>query len=512
MVRIVRGAGAAAALVAAFAFGGRQARAASLERPVGSYLIDDDGDDEDIGPVIKEVEKGLNELFLVDESKQLRVRKDFREGLPLPAEQLERMISGFAGVGDDGKIHIKDPDQVRPYLPMMKNFLKRGGVDQLKKMKEDLAKKSPEERKAAIQKLMEQGRQFGMVPQPEPEDDGKDKKKEKRKDDGDEKRREEKRTEERRIIEKKLAGERDGREPRGLLEERIAKLEARVEKLTSLLERMMNERGGAPARPGERGERRFSFVFPPGGERGGERDDGWRREPWGMRGEPGRARPRTEERGARGRREAPRDDRREGREGDRRGPRFDFFRGGDPEQMRQRLEEGFRALERHFRDMERDMRERFDRDGGRRDERRSERRDDRRRGRDRDEDEDDDDDDDRGGFSLRGDDLRDVIGGLRQFAKILEPRDVELLLRVVEKVSRDFDPRDLQDQGKLLSKIQESVEPEDMGRLMEIVSEFMATPEGRALAHRLGDFGGQLPKLQPRREAPRAPRRAAELY
>jgi hypothetical protein len=364
-------------------------------------------------------------------------------------------------------------------------------------MKEDLAKKSPEERKAAIQKLMEQGRQFGFTPPaPEP-DDGKDKKK---KDDGD-KKREEKRTEERRTERRRDDGPRGG----GPLEERMARLESKVDKLAQALERLMGDRGGE--RPGS-GERRFLFQFPRPGERGGERSGDWQREPWGMRGEPGQGRPRTEERGRREERGG-----REERNDERRGPRFDFFRGGDQEQLRERLDDIFRNLERHLRDMERDFRERFDRGGDRgRDERRAEPRRER-RGRDRDEDE--DDDDDRGGFNLRdaGGSLRDVIQGLTKLASMLEPQDLEIFVRLVEGLVKNVGPEDLQDlnPGKLMLKVQESVDPQDMGRLMEIFGNFIATPEGRALAKRLEGLGGQLPKLQPpRREpAPKAPGRRA---
>src|SRR5262249_15635590 len=74
------------------------------------------------------------------------------------------------------------------------------------------------------------------------------------------------------------------------------------------------------------------------------------------------------------------------------------------------------------------------------------------------------------------------------------------------------------DQGKLLGKLQESVSPDDIGRFMEIFSDFIATPEGRAFQKRLESFMGrvQLPfgprGDQPRQRAERPAKKAEKQH
>src|SRR4051812_8544753 len=171
-------------------FGGARVEAAAVPSQV---LLPEEDDDANFDKLVAEVEKSLNELLLIDENKQLRVRKEMRDGLPMPAEQLEKMIGGFLHVNDKGKIEARDPEMIRPYLPMIKNFLGNGGTERLKKMREELKNKSPEERREAVEKLMQEGRGFMPGAPRAPENDDKDKKKEKG------------RAEEKRAIEEKKA-------------------------------------------------------------------------------------------------------------------------------------------------------------------------------------------------------------------------------------------------------------------------------------------------------------------
>ena len=67
----------------------------------------------------------------------------------MPGNDLRYWVSHgtVCTVGDDGKIKLRNPDQIRPFLPQIQGFLKGlGGTDKLK----ELSKKSPEERKAAM--------------------------------------------------------------------------------------------------------------------------------------------------------------------------------------------------------------------------------------------------------------------------------------------------------------------------------------------------------------------------
>ena len=61
---------------------------------------------------------------------------------------MERMLQLMVKVGDDGKLHIRNPEQIKPFMPQIEGFFKNGGVEKLK----ELQNKSAEERKAAIKK------------------------------------------------------------------------------------------------------------------------------------------------------------------------------------------------------------------------------------------------------------------------------------------------------------------------------------------------------------------------
>src|SRR5438270_5216641 len=97
---------------------GRPALAQSDDKPAPAKDDKADGEkDEAFAKKVTEVEKGLNDFLLVDEDKKVHVRKEFAEGLPMPAPQLERMLQMLVKVGDDGKLRLRNPDQIRPFLP-----------------------------------------------------------------------------------------------------------------------------------------------------------------------------------------------------------------------------------------------------------------------------------------------------------------------------------------------------------------------------------------------------------
>src|SRR6476659_7057823 len=115
------GAGALIALLAS----GRPTLAQSHDEVIP---VDNDDEDADFAKRVKELEKGLNEFLTVDEDKKVHVKKEFQEGLPMPADQMERMLQMMVKVGDDGKLKVRNPDQLKPFMPQIEGFLKNGGL------------------------------------------------------------------------------------------------------------------------------------------------------------------------------------------------------------------------------------------------------------------------------------------------------------------------------------------------------------------------------------------------
>src|SRR4051794_10639931 len=97
---------------------------ANSQEGVYETTLDDGDDDAKFDKQVKEVEKSLNEFLTVDEDKKVHIKKEFREGLPMPAEQVERMLQMSVKIGDDGKIRLRNPEQIRPFLPQIEGFLK----------------------------------------------------------------------------------------------------------------------------------------------------------------------------------------------------------------------------------------------------------------------------------------------------------------------------------------------------------------------------------------------------
>src|SRR5436853_151197 len=62
-------------------------------------VTDDDEDDAAFAKQVKETEAALNDFLMVDEDKKVHVRKEFADGLPLPAPQVERMLQMWMKVG-----------------------------------------------------------------------------------------------------------------------------------------------------------------------------------------------------------------------------------------------------------------------------------------------------------------------------------------------------------------------------------------------------------------------------
>src|SRR5688572_29202590 len=84
--------------------------------------------DDELAKEIREVEEQLGKLLIVDGSGKLSLRPEVRESLPVPPERVEIMLATFVEVGQDGKIRIRNPEAVRPYLPMIRQFLDQGGL------------------------------------------------------------------------------------------------------------------------------------------------------------------------------------------------------------------------------------------------------------------------------------------------------------------------------------------------------------------------------------------------
>src|SRR5581483_2570341 len=106
------GVGALMALLSA----GRPALAQSHDDH-SAPVDNNDDDDAKFKEKVSELEKNLNELLTIDEDKKVHVRKEFQEGLPMPAAQMERMLQLMVRVGDDGKLHIRNPEQIKPFMP-----------------------------------------------------------------------------------------------------------------------------------------------------------------------------------------------------------------------------------------------------------------------------------------------------------------------------------------------------------------------------------------------------------
>lgn len=469
------GAGALVALLSA----GRPALAQSHDESVP--VNDDADDDAAFKKRVGELEQHLNSFLTVDEDKKIHVRKEFQEGLPMPAAQMERMLQLMVKVGDDGELHIRNPEQIKPFMPQIEGFFKNGGAEKLKELKD----KSPEERKAAIEKMMrEQGVNPGVKPKAESDDDD---------DDDDGPRRGPHRD---RGGERGPRGDRGGehrapepprpprapeapRAPRterrdapygGSVEQRLERIEKRLDAIME----MLRDRQGPGA------ERRFLFRQTNPGERG----ERFEQTPWGWRAEPRQGGERGE-RGERRRGEERRGERRGGMDFER---FFRDFQGGEmPRELRQRLERLRERLEEQFGrggDRREDREDREDRDE--REERRSferEHGDERRERNERRERRHRSDDEDMSNDPIEG--LRDVADGIKKIADTLTPQDRELILKTLGRLQKEIKPEDLRDQGKLMQKIQDAVAPEDMPRFMEIAGEILGSPEGRALQKRV---------------------------
>ncbi|MBI3725304.1 hypothetical protein HY251_15335 [bacterium] len=327
-----------------------------------------DEDDED-KETVKELEKFANEFLTVDEDKKIHVRKEFKDNLeesPLPPDQLERQVQMYLKVGDDGKLHIRDVEMIRPFLPQVKAYL-----PQLRA----LMKKSPEERKDELDKMMKDRGLPGGEPKKDGARDGKPGEKSAEK------------PGERTRPGTPLPEPKFERRPEGgiapeRLANRIQQLEERIARLEGSLDRIEKLLGGKP-----RTEERAAGPAKPR----------YREEPWGWRAEPGEN-PRSDRRGDR-----PSTRERRGRdedEGDR-GQGEDLRKMGDriQKELKKRLGDDFNPdeLKKVMERIQREMRDRFGGDRGRRDDERGDRkRGDRdgRRGDRRDRDERDDDDDD----------------------------------------------------------------------------------------------------------------------
>ncbi|MBX3467956.1 MAG: hypothetical protein KF878_13875 [Planctomycetes bacterium] len=107
---------------------------------------------------IRELEERLNEVLIVEESGRIVLREEFKSGLPFPPDRVQMMLGSFVELGPDGKIKVRNPDTVKPYLPMIKRFLDPQGMERLR----ELQKLPPDEQRDAMRRLMGEGQ-----PQPE---------------------------------------------------------------------------------------------------------------------------------------------------------------------------------------------------------------------------------------------------------------------------------------------------------------------------------------------------------
>ncbi|MCW8137549.1 MAG: hypothetical protein KIT58_01440 [Planctomycetota bacterium] len=108
---------------------------------------------------IRELEERLNEVLVVEESGRIVLREEFKSGLPFPPDRVQMMLGSFVELGPDGKIKVRNPDTVKPYLPMIQRFLDPQGMERLR----ELQKLPPDEQREAMRRLMgeETGRSRG---------------------------------------------------------------------------------------------------------------------------------------------------------------------------------------------------------------------------------------------------------------------------------------------------------------------------------------------------------------
>lgn len=172
-MKLVRG---AAAVALAFTLQAPAALADGCCGPLGRaadpVIQIDDEDDSTDAAVIRELEARLNEVLIVEESGRIVLREEFKEGLPFPADRVQMMLASFVELGPDGKIKLRNPAQVKPYLPMIQRFLSPESMEQLR----ELQKLPPEQRREAMQRMFGRGGQAeperaptpGPTPKPEP--------------------------------------------------------------------------------------------------------------------------------------------------------------------------------------------------------------------------------------------------------------------------------------------------------------------------------------------------------
>jgi hypothetical protein len=94
------GAGALIALLSA----GQPALANAHDGPMLGEPIpvrNEDEEDAKFAKRVAELEKSLNEFLTIDEDKKVHVKKEYQEGLPMPAQQVERMLQMMVRVSDD---------------------------------------------------------------------------------------------------------------------------------------------------------------------------------------------------------------------------------------------------------------------------------------------------------------------------------------------------------------------------------------------------------------------------
>lgn len=214
--------------------------------PAGPTLQIDDDDSTD-AQVIRDLEARLNEVLIVEESGRIVLREEFRDALPVPAGQVQMFLGSLVELGPDGKIRIKNPEIVRPYLPQIQRFLSPEAMEKLR----ELQKLPPEQRREAMQRLMNRGAQPAPQAKPEPrpaprgDDEGWD--------EGDDDEEEAPRHARPHADGRRHTAPpaRDGSAPRGSADDRLARLEHRLERL----ERALREgQGHHPDQP--RAERR----------------------------------------------------------------------------------------------------------------------------------------------------------------------------------------------------------------------------------------------------------------
>ena len=205
-----------------------------LQGPV--LQIDDDEQ------AIIEAEQQLEHMLLVDESGQIVLREEFKALLPedVPAARIQLMLGSLVELDPQGNFRFRNREMIRPYLPMLKNFLDQGGIDRLKGM-QDL---SPEERERALRDMME-GRGAAPpspAPMPGPRAEG-------------------------------LRGAAPSGPGRDALERRVRELEERL----AILERVLGDRAERPRRGGLFGGENQGGLF---GNGGGLTDVGKRVRVW----------------------------------------------------------------------------------------------------------------------------------------------------------------------------------------------------------------------------------------